>query len=84
LPYRIYNIGNHQSVKLLEFIQVIEDTLKLKAKLEFAPFQTGDVKSTFADIEDITQEVGFIPKTSIYQGIPKFIEWYLEYHKIER
>jgi UDP-glucuronate 4-epimerase len=84
LPYRIYNIGNHQSVKLLEFIQVIEDTLKLKAKLEFLPLQTGDVKSTFADIEDITQEVGFVPKTSIYQGIPKFIEWYLEYHKIER
>ena len=81
VPYRIYNIGNHQSIKLLDFIKVIEETLGKKAIIDFKPMQIGDVKSTFADIEDISTTVGFKPATSISQGIPKFIEWYLDYYK---
>ena len=81
VPYRIYNIGNHQSIKLVDFIKVIEETLGKKAIIDFKPMQIGDVKSTFADIEDISTTVGFKPATSISQGIPKFIEWYLDYYK---
>ena len=82
IPYRIYNIGNHQSVKLMDFISVIEDSLGKKAIIDFKPMQIGDVKSTFADIQDLSEAVGYEPKTSIYEGIPKFIEWYLDYYKV--
>jgi UDP-glucuronate 4-epimerase len=81
LPYRVYNIGNHRSVHLMEFLKVIENCLGKKADVEFLPMQPGDVKSTYADIEDLTRDTGFFPKTSIQEGIPKFIEWYLEYYK---
>ncbi|MBL7192261.1 NAD-dependent epimerase [bacterium] len=84
VPYRIYNIGNHKTVKLLDFIRIIEDNLGMKAVLDFKPMQMGDVKASFAEIEDLTKAVGFIPKTSIEQGIPKFIEWYLDYYKVKR
>lgn len=83
VPYRIYNIGNHQSIKLMELIAVIEETLGKKAAIDFKPMQIGDVKATFADIQDLSDAVGFEPKTSIHQGIPKFIEWYLDYYRVE-
>ncbi|MDP8238358.1 MAG: NAD-dependent epimerase [Candidatus Hatepunaea meridiana] len=82
LPYRIYNIGNHESVNLLDFIKIIEETLGRKANLDLQPMQLGDVKATFADIVDLTSAVGFKPKTSIREGIQKFIEWYLDYYKV--
>ena len=82
LPYRIYNIGNHEPIGLLDFIKIIEETLRRKAKLDLQPMQLGDVKATFADIEDLTSAVGFKPKTSIREGIQKFIDWYLDYYRI--
>jgi UDP-glucuronate 4-epimerase len=82
VPYRIYNIGNNQSVKLSDFIEVIEKTLGKKAVIEFKPVQTGDVEATYADIDDISEAVGFKPSTSIEEGIPKFIQWYKEYYRI--
>lgn len=82
LPYRIYNIGNHESVNLLDFIQIIEETLGRKAILDLQPMQLGDVKATFADIEDLTAATGFKPKTSIREGVQKFIEWYLDYYRV--
>ncbi len=82
LPYRIYNIGNHESVKLLDFIKIIEETIGRKAILDLQPMQLGDVKDTFADIEDLTAAVGFKPSTSIREGTEKFVEWYLDYYKI--
>jgi len=80
VPFRIYNIGNHQSIKLLDFIHIIEESLGRKAKLDFQPMPVGDVKATFADIGDISAAVGFKPATSIEDGIPKFIKWYLDYN----
>lgn len=82
LPYRIYNIGNHESVNLLDFIKIIEKTIGRRAKLDLMPMQLGDVKNTFADIDDLTSAVGFKPNTSIREGTQKFVEWYLDYYKI--
>jgi len=84
IPYQVYNIGNHRSEKLLEFISVIEESLGRKAIIELKPMQPGDVSATFADIDDLHRDVGFSPKTSIREGIPKFIDWYLDYYKLSR
>ncbi len=80
VPYKLYNIGNHRSEPLLEFISVIEQTLGRKAIIELKPIQTGDVTATFADITDLQNDAGFSPRTSIGEGIPKFVEWFLDYY----
>ena len=82
LPYRIYNIGNHQSVELLEFIKIIEESLGKKANLDLQPMQLGDVKDTFADISELSAAVGFKPDTHIRDGVKKFVSWYLDYYNI--
>jgi UDP-glucuronate 4-epimerase len=81
-PYKIYNIGNNQPIELSHFIEVLEDKLGKKAVKNFLPMQDGDVPETFADIEDLTKDVGFRPSTSIEAGIGQFVEWYLSYYKI--
>jgi len=83
-PYRLFNIGNHKSVRLLDFISVLEESLGRKAVIDFKPMQTGDVKSTFADIQDLADAVGFAPRTSIEEGISKFVEWYLDYYQVNQ
>jgi UDP-glucuronate 4-epimerase len=82
VPYKVYNIGNHKSEPLMRFIGVIEQALGVKAKIEFEPMQTGDVKETFADIEPLRRDFGFEPKTSIDEGIPRFVEWYREFYRV--
>ena len=79
-PYRIYNIGNNEPVELLDFLSIIEKALGKKAELNLLPMQPGDVQETFADIDDLTRDFGFHPKTSIREGIAKFIEWYRGYY----
>src|SRR5690625_4672640 len=79
-PYKVYNIGNNQPVKLMDFIQTIEKDLGIEAKKEFLPMQPGDVKATYADIDDLTEATGFKPTTSIDEGIKKFVDWYMEYY----
>ena len=79
-PYRLYNIGNNQPVELLHLISVLEGCLGKKAQLELLPMQPGDVESTFADVEDLTRDVGFKPATSIETGVERFVKWYLEYY----
>ncbi|NLJ18273.1 NAD-dependent epimerase [Globicatella sulfidifaciens] len=79
-PYKIYNIGNNQPVKLMDFIQTIEKHLGIEAKKEFLPMQPGDVKATYADIDDLQQATGFKPSTTIDQGIKQFVEWYMAYY----
>lgn len=79
-PYRLYNIGNNNSVTLLRFIEAIEDALGKKAVKEFLPLQPGDVPATCADIDDLIRDVDFRPATSIETGIGKFIDWYREYY----
>jgi UDP-glucuronate 4-epimerase len=78
-PYRVYNIGNHQPVELSEFIEVLERALGVTAKRNYLPMQPGDVLATFADIEDLSRDVGFHPKTSIEDGIARFVAWYRDY-----
>ncbi|MGJ3248793.1 MAG: NAD-dependent epimerase [Elainellaceae cyanobacterium] len=82
-PYRIYNIGNNQPVELLRFIEVLEDCLGIKAEKNLLPLQPGDVLETYADIDNLYDAVGFQPKTSIEDGLRKFVDWYCEYYKVE-
>lgn len=79
-PYRVYNIGNNEPVALLEFISAIEDCLGLVAEKNLIPMQPGDVRETYADIDDITHDFGFRPKTSVRDGVAMFVEWYKEYY----
>lgn len=79
-PYRIYNIGNHQPVELLRFIEVLEDCLGKRAEKNFLPMQMGDVPATFADVEDISKDVGYQPTTPIETGIARFVAWYRDYY----
>ena len=81
-PHRVYNIGNNRSEKLMHFIGLIEDALGQTAEIEFAPMQEGDVKETYADIDAIKSKFGFTPKTTIEEGIPKFVAWYRDYHGV--
>lgn len=81
-PYRIYNIGNNRPVKLLYLIQLLEQNLGKTAIKNFLPMQPGDVQSTFADITDIANDVGFKPSTPIEEGVKKFIKWFKDYYHI--
>jgi len=79
-PYRIYNIGNGQPVNLLDFVNLLEDYIGIKAKKKFLPMQPGDLSSTHADTEDLFQAVGYRPSVSLKSGIKKFIDWYKDYY----
>ncbi|RZM79294.1 NAD-dependent epimerase [Leptolyngbya iicbica] len=79
--YKIYNIGNHQPVELIAFIEVIEKAMGKSAKKIMKPMQPGDVVATHADINDLMIDIDFKPATSVENGIQKFIEWYLCYYK---
>jgi UDP-glucuronate 4-epimerase len=79
-PYRLYNIGNNNSVELERFIQVLEQELGQKAHKEYLPLQPGDVPATYADVQDLTADVGFRPDTPIEEGVAKFVSWYKEYY----
>jgi UDP-glucuronate 4-epimerase len=78
----IYNLGNHRSEKLTDFISVIEASLGKKASYRFEPMQPGDVERTFADIEASRRDLGFEPRVPISEGIPKFVEWFKTYHRV--
>ena len=79
--YKIYNIGNNNPVELMEFIKTIENILGKEAKKEFMDLQPGDVPATYADIDDLINDVGFKPATPIETGIKRFVAWYKEYYK---
>ena len=81
-PYRVYNIGNNRPVKLLRYIEVLEDALGRKAVLDLQPMQKGDVPATMADVSALEQDVGYRPGTPIEVGIPRFVEWYRNYYKV--
>ncbi|MDY6954019.1 MAG: NAD-dependent epimerase/dehydratase family protein, partial [Thermodesulfobacteriota bacterium] len=79
-PYRLYNIGNNNPVQLMDFIRTIETALGKEARKEFMPMQPGDVPATFADVEALTQAVGFKPYTPLSDGIGHFVDWYVAYY----
>lgn len=81
-PHRLYNLGNHRSEKLTDFIAGIEAALQRKAKVTLEPMQPGDVARTYADIDASRRDLGFEPATPISAGIPKFIAWYKEYYGV--
>jgi UDP-glucuronate 4-epimerase len=81
-PYRLYNIGNHQPVELLYFIEVLERCLGCPAQKNLLPIQPGDVPETFADVDDLNRDVGFHPATPIEDGIARFVAWYREYYRV--
>jgi UDP-glucuronate 4-epimerase len=81
-PHALYNIGNNRSEDLMRVVQLLEQATGRKALLDPQPMQPGDVKDTFADISAIERDLGFRPATSIDEGIPKFVAWYREYHKV--
>lgn len=79
-PHRIYNIGNNRSEKLTHMIALLEKALGREAQKIMEPMQPGDVPETFADINAIQRDHGFSPATSIEAGLPRFVEWYKNYH----
>jgi len=81
-PYRIYNIGNNQPVELLHLISTLEECLGKEATKNMLPMQPGDVPETYADVDDLTRDVGFKPSTPIEEGVAKFVEWYRSYHDV--
>ena len=79
-PYAIYNIGNHQPVRLLDYVAALERVLGRKAIVEMKPMQPGDVKATYADTRALNQAVGFAPSTPLESGLARFAEWFRSYY----
>lgn len=82
-PYRIYNIGNQQPVELMRYIEIIEECVGRKAEKNLLPLQSGDVPDTYADTEDLVNDVGYQPNTPIEVGVKNFVDWYVDYHGID-
>ena len=82
-PYRVYNIGNNRPVELLRYIDVLQNCLGKKAKMDLLPMQEGDVPATYANTDDLERDVGFRPRTTVETGIARFVEWYKEYYGTE-
>lgn len=81
-PYRVYNIGNHQPVQLLRYIEVLEDCLGRKAERNLLPLQPGDVPDTYADVEALQRDTGYSPATSIEVGVRRFVDWYRGFYAV--
>ncbi len=82
IEQRLYNLGNHRSEDLMHFIAVIEAACGREAVKVFEGMQPGDVKETYADIEASRRDLGFEPRTVIDEGLPRFVEWYRDYHGV--
>jgi UDP-glucuronate 4-epimerase len=83
-PFRVYNIGNHEPVELMRYIEVIETCLGRKAEKNFLPMQAGDVPETYADIDDLVRDVGYRPATPVEEGVRRFVEWFCGYYGYQR
>ncbi|AOU97471.1 capsular biosynthesis protein CpsI [Acidihalobacter yilgarnensis] len=81
-PYRLYNIGNNQPVELMRYIEVLEACLGRQAEKNLLPLQPGDVPDTYADVEQLIEDVDYQPQTQIEDGIRRFVDWYREYHQV--
>ena len=81
-PYRLYNIGNQQPVELGRYIEVLEECLGRTAEKNLLPLQPGDVPDTHADVEDLVTDVGYRPDTPIEVGVRRFVDWYLDYYRV--
>ena len=81
-PFRVYNIGNHQPVEVLQFIRILEEKIGRKAQLRMLPMQPGDVLATYADTNDLARDTSFRPGVSLDEGLGKFVKWFREYYKL--
>jgi UDP-glucuronate 4-epimerase len=79
-PYRIYNIGNNRPVNLMRYIEVLEQCLNRKAVMQMLPMQPGDVQATAADVSNLEQAVGFRPRTTVEEGVARFVDWYRDFY----
>jgi len=82
VPYRVFNIGNNQPIKLMAYIEALENALGKKGEKNFLPIQPGDVPATCADTAELDAWVGFKPATPVKVGIARFVEWYRDFYKV--
>jgi len=83
-PYRVYNIGNSNPSGLMDYIGELEKCLGMEAIKNFCPIQPGDVEATWADVDDLKKDFGYVPGTSIEKGVKAFVDWYREYNSDEK
>lgn len=81
-PYRLFNIGNRERVALLRYIEVLEQCLGRKARLELLPLQPGDVPDTSADVDELAEAVGYQPQVAVEEGVGRFVDWYRQYYAV--
>jgi len=81
-PYRVYNIGHGSPVKLMDYIEALEDSLGIKAKKNFMPMQPGDVYATYADTQDLFEATGYTSKVKVKEGVKAFVDWYRDFYKV--
>jgi len=81
-PYRLYNIGNNQPVELMHYIEVLEECLGMRAEKNMLPMQPGDVRATYADIDDLVRDTGYQPTVTVEQGLANFVAWYRDYYQV--
>lgn len=81
-PYKLYNIGNHEPVRLLRFIEILEQLLGKTAIKNLMPLQPGDVPATYADVADLARDVDFTPRTRLEDGLARFVAWYRQYYRV--
>lgn len=81
-PHALYNIGNNRSEHLMKVVELLEESCGRKAEIDFQPIQPGDVPATYANIDAIRNDLGYEPTTSIEVGVPGFVRWYKEYHRV--
>ncbi len=82
-PWRIYNIGSNRPLKLMRYIELLEQTLGIEADKEMLPLQPGDVPDTFANVDDLIADVGYKPDTPVEHGIHEFVRWYKDYYEVD-
>ncbi len=82
-PYKIYNIGNNSPVRLMDFIEAIEEKTGKEAIKNYMPLQAGDVPATYANVEDLFKDIDFQPQTNIKDGVGKFVDWYVDYYGVK-
>ena len=81
-PYRVYNIGNNNPVELMDYIKVLEISLGKTAEKKLLPLQPGDIRDTYANVDDLIEEFGYKPRMSVRQGVENFVAWYKQYNNI--
>lgn len=81
-PFRLFNIGNNSPVKLLDYVEALEEALGRKAERQLLPLQPGDVPDTFADVGELERAVGYRPATPVKEGVATFVAWYRDYYRV--